>query len=239
MKTITFTGKKMETPLPMEAMAQFAKEFLAPEYTDVGEGDNVALIFEDGRNDMMAQVVVVEDGAEVYRNRIWAYEVERLQYEARLVNAKEGITQVVLRDRESVWIEEFPDSDAGWGELLHKAEFCWRDNMVAIVSTRWECPYFPIALGGIRRFANLFENGVLAERDSWGDKPTKIMALVAGLEDNSYLANQHVASYAGVVTVSMKDGRTYKATGHRPQGTPYAIYKNGWIEFVLQPVPEI
>lgn len=65
------------------------------------------------------------------------------------------------------------------------------------------------------------------------EEPSYTLALENGIKDISYntTANGYVSSYKGTATITMENGSTWKAIGHRPKGDAWSIYRQGYIEF--------
>ena len=65
--------------------------------------------------------------------------------------------------------------------------------------------------------------------------PSLQLAIEAGIRDNSYKTHRYgwVFSYSGTATVTLADGSVWECTGHRSEGTPDWLSKQGFIDFKL------
>lgn len=65
------------------------------------------------------------------------------------------------------------------------------------------------------------------------------LALLAGIRDKSYRTVRYglVPSYAGEAEITMNSGRKFRAIGHKPDGDPETIYRDGYVEFIPLDVP--
>jgi len=69
------------------------------------------------------------------------------------------------------------------------------------------------------------------------EEPNYSLALQNGVEDNGYstVSNGWVDSYSGSAIIKMGNGTIWKAIGHSPMGTGWAVTRNGYIEFIKIP----
>ena len=73
----------------------------------------------------------------------------------------------------------------------------------------------------------------LAE-DLKSERPTLKLALEHGIKDKGYNTVNHgwVDSYSGSVLIKMENGSLWRAIGHRPEGSPEWVDRQGWVEFI-------
>jgi len=78
--------------------------------------------------------------------------------------------------------------------------------------------------------------------EQWWKEPTILMALAAGIKDESYRTVwcELILRYSGEAVITMDNGRKWKAIGHGngPRGgLPGGASKPGWIEFIPMDKP--
>lgn len=66
------------------------------------------------------------------------------------------------------------------------------------------------------------------------ETPTYALAIEAGVKEESYRTYRygHVPAYSGQAIITMANGKRWRAIGHRQEGTPESIDRDGYIEFI-------